>query len=182
MTRTEGPVPRPKNASISRTWWTGRLLTRPGASLLGALSDVSPATSRSGSHSLCSDRSDASPAAKPTRPLTPHSSLSGKRRAPSSSPRSSTTPWARSGSSASSNRSHAHTNARGSSATRLQCPRCGQGFKVPRRIIAPGKANSFCADARRYRPVAFGWWQLSGSETRRLRSVRSSSGFCSSRC
>jgi hypothetical protein len=83
VTRTEGPVPRPKNASISRTWWTGPLLTRPGASLLGALSDVSPATSRSGSHSLCSDRSAASPAAKPTRPLTPHSSLSGKRRAPS---------------------------------------------------------------------------------------------------
>jgi len=95
MTRTEGPVPRRKNASISRTWWTGRLLTRPGASLLGALSSVSPATSRSRSHSLCSDRSAASPAAKPTRPLTPHSSMSGKRRAPSSSPPSSTTPWAR---------------------------------------------------------------------------------------
>lgn len=90
MTRAEGPVRQPKNTSTSRTWRTGRLLTRPSASVPGGPFAVSPATSRSKSHSLCSDLFAASLAARPTHPLTPHSWLSGKRGAPSSSPRSST--------------------------------------------------------------------------------------------
>jgi len=97
VTRAEGPVPRPKNASTPGTWRTGRLLTRPSASVLGDLSGVSPATSRSRSHSLRSDRFAASPVAKPTPSLTRRSSLSGKRRAPSSSPRTSQSKTRRAG-------------------------------------------------------------------------------------